>query len=321
MNADIVRLLREISHLRGSKSNAGIAFENAARAVEELDYNLRTCGKDIHALTIRGVGPETKRIISEYIRTGTFTGADELRAKAVIRDSLTRIIGVGDVTAEEWMRAGILSIADLKRARDNGTVSLTKAQALGLRYYDDLNTRIPRSEITEIEAVVRGAFVKLTGDRRTHVCVVGSYRRGATSSGDIDILVYRDIFRPRLLSDYVAALPNQDLVITPRGQERISYLYRHSEKMRQIDILMVRKSQSAAALLYFTGSWNFNSAMRAVAKRKGFRLNQHGLFRIRNGRVCATPIVTPTEKSIFDALSLEYHEPYERNEPPKGWFA
>lgn len=318
MNADIVRLLREIAHLRGEKSNAGIAYENAAQSIAALSFSIRASGKDASTLSIPGVGPKISAVIMEYIRTGTFEGANELRARAAARDALMGIIDVGEVTAEEWIRAGILSIADLRRAHAEGRVSLKWRQELGLQYYDDLNSRIPRTEIAEIEAVVRGLFAQVSGDTRTHITTVGSYRRGLMTSGDVDILIYRDIYRPKLLLNFAEALP-QSYHLLSSGQERLSYLYKHATKMRQIDILMVKKSQSAAALLYFTGSWNFNAAMRAVAKKKGYRLNQHGLFRMRGGRVSTSPIVTPTEKSIFDALSLEYIEPQMRADAPKHW--
>lgn len=319
MNADIVRLLREVAHLRGPKSQAGIAFENAARSVESLNYNVRTRGKVVDQ-RIRGVGPSIGALVDEFIATGSFKGHAELVANAAIRDRLTKIIGVGEVTAAEFIAKGIKSVDDLRREVRAGTITLTTAQSYGLKYYDDLNTRIPRSEIIEIETVIRGKFARLTGDHRTRVEICGSYRRGAATSGDIDVIVCRDLYKPTLLKDFADALGGETPIIAS-GREKLSYLYKHSERMRQIDVLLVRKAQFPSALLYFTGSWQLNAAMRRIAAQKGYRLNEHGLFRIKNGKVSKTSIRLMNEKSIFDALGLEYLEPYERAEPPKSWSA
>ena len=113
--------------------------------------------------------------------------------------------------AHQLVLAGVTSIKDLK-ARVFGTSGVPPdppcynsggrgrtlaSPILGddaikcLRHYEDLNTRIPRDEVTEIVEFVRAAAHKalcLGSDKLLVVCC-GSYRRGRPSSGDVDILI------------------------------------------------------------------------------------------------------------------------------------
>jgi DNA polymerase (family 10) len=63
-------------------------------------------------------------------------------------------------------------------------------------------------------------------------------------------------------------------------------------------------------LFMYTGDQIFEIAMRAKAKRHGWKLNQYGLYDAKTG----TPIVeSPDERDFFDALGVPYHTPEERN--------
>ena len=57
-----------------------------------------------------------------------------------------------------------------------------------------------------------------------------------------------------------------------------------------------------------TGPAKYNIQMRGQAKRKGFRLNEYGLYNRESGEYVAGT----TERSIFEALGLEYEAPTER---------
>jgi DNA polymerase lambda len=61
---------------------------------------------------------------------------------------------------------------------------------IGLDLYEDLISRIPRAECREIFTLVRGEALSL--DKDIWIDVMGSYRRGAETSGDVDMLITRD---------------------------------------------------------------------------------------------------------------------------------
>jgi len=57
--------------------------------------------------------------------------------------------GAGTETTKQWFAQGFRTLDDLrKRAR------LTRTQQIGLKYYEDFNTRIPREEVTRLERIV-----------------------------------------------------------------------------------------------------------------------------------------------------------------------
>lgn len=58
---------------------------------------------------------------------------------------------------------------------------------ISFRYFDDFEKKIPRSEITQIEKILRAAIKELNSAYLVTIC--GSYRRGKEESGDIDVLV------------------------------------------------------------------------------------------------------------------------------------
>lgn len=108
--------------------------------------------------------------------------------------------GAGTETTKQWFAQGFRTLDDLRtRAR------LTRMQQIGLQYYKDFNTRIPREEVTRIETIVNSIFfektqqnsfvsiqVKQTADEVVPGLMIetcGSYRRLKASCGDIDMLI------------------------------------------------------------------------------------------------------------------------------------
>jgi DNA polymerase lambda len=92
----------------------------------------------------------------------------------------------------------------------------------------------------------------------------------------------------------------------------LGYCQLEGKPVRRLDLLMIPKSEYACAILYFTGSKEFNVAFRAYALEKGYTLNEHRLQATKEG-VPAVPPFT-TEKDIFDFLGLEYIEPTMRRD-------
>lgn len=94
------------------------------------------------------------------------------------------VYGAGTARAHRWIAQGHRTLDDLLRSAD-----LTPHQRLGVERYADLNTRIPRAEVAKLFECVRREAARL--DPGVELLVGGSYRRGADSSGDIDIIVTR----------------------------------------------------------------------------------------------------------------------------------
>ena len=81
-------------------------------------------------------------------------------------------------------------------------------------------------------------------------------------------------------------------------------------KARRIDLLITPEKEYPYAILYFTGSDDFNVAFRKYALSKGYTLNEHTM-KPKKEDVKEVPYMK-SEKDIFNFLGLEYKEPKDR---------
>lgn len=127
-----------------------------------------------------------------------------------------------------------------------------------------------------IEMLEKGGF-------KYEIC--GSWRRQKEDVGDVDILVEKGSGTHLDLSN---------LNLDWSGEEKIGF---EIEGMH-VDIKFVPKESWGAGLLHHTGPNGFNIKLRSMAKKKGWKLNEYGLFDRETGEV----IAQKTEKEILEAL-------------------
>jgi len=88
-------------------------------------------------------------------------------------------------------------------------------------------------------------------------------------------------------------------------------------RRRRLDLKVYHVSEYPYAVMYFTGSKNFNRAMRLYANHQGFSLSDHGLTRIvkvgREKFATGAPVACSNERDIFSALGLPYFAPQDRD--------
>ena len=264
---------------------------------------------------IKGIGEQIGKKIKEILETGQLASAVkamELYPIAAL-DALQNIYGVGPAKAKELVSAGIMSIPQLREEVKKNPKLLNDKQKIGLQYYEDLLERIPRKEMEEHEEV-------LTHQRPPGYTmdIVGSFRRQAATSGDIDVLIRMPKKATQqeaaaILANYVHVLQESNYIeqILALGEHKCMAISRlPNGKARRLDLLMTPDNEYAYALLYFTGSDKFNVAFRQHALQMGYTLNEHTLTPIRPD-VRPVPYM-PTEKSIFQFLRLRYVEPQDR---------
>jgi len=173
--------------------------------------------------------------------------------------------------------------------------------------------------------------VALEIDEELKLEIMGSFRRGAQDCGDVDIMITKEGVGAReilvVLTELVERLFGIDFLqcglATPRGRDDGSKWHGASKisqdaPWRRIDFLIVPWEERGAALLYFTGNDIFNRSMRLLASKKGYRLNQRGLFRdvLRGpGRAKVTDgtlVEGASEERIFELLGVPYRPPEHR---------
>jgi DNA polymerase/3'-5' exonuclease PolX len=284
-------------------------LQKTSKAEENGVFKSRAYAKAIATLTAGGpirsmadipsdITVKIRLKIEEILETGSLKAAELAKAKAPeARELFENIYGVGPKKAAE-LAASYSSIADLRTAVAANTLKLTKNQLIGLRVYEDLLLRIPRVEMLEHEKVIKEVIPDAT--------LVGSFRRGLASSGDIDVIVsgpLRNIVDKFKTSGYITD-------ILAEGESKCLAVCRlPGLAYCRIDFLSTPASELPFALLYFTGSDRFNVAMRAKASELGYRLNEHGLLHIKmNSYVSGIK----TEKDIFTCLGMDWVEPEHR---------
>lgn len=318
-NTDIANELHSLAELAGKTSHKWIAYNVAAtsiKAATNIDIYSAATQTASPRPHIPRVGDKIWTIITQFCTTGGYTDIRrQLQAAADARAIFTKIIGVGDATADAWVNAGIHSLDDLRVEVEAKRIALSHVQALGLKYYEDLNTRIPRAEVEHITKALSPAIIDAAHPVKGPI-VVGSWRRGSADSGDIDLLIACDgsyVNTSCRIKAIERAVTDRSLLLSS-GTSRLSFLYRSWVYMRQVDILVAPAAEYGAALLYFTGDWEFNESMRRYAKKQGMRLNQTGLYRVsKNGGTTTRVLVAAdTEESIFAALGLDFLPPSQR---------
>ena len=116
---------------------------------------------------------------------GTCSAIERARSSPI--NVLTNIYGVGAKKAMALIENGITTIDDVRK---RGMDQLNDKQKLGVKYYDDILKRIPRSEIDGYKGNFKSAMDTVnTAYPDTMFEIVGSYRRGNMHSGDIDVIV------------------------------------------------------------------------------------------------------------------------------------
>lgn len=268
--------------------------------------------------SIDGIGDKISKKIKEILETGILASAEKAKELYNIDalDTMQGIYGVGPAKATELVTQGYTSIKQLREAIKVAPKLLNDKQKIGLKYYEDLLERIPRTEMEEHRDILEMLLPDEMSDYGMEV--VGSFRRDADTSGDIDILLKMPKgTNPKTAKDhlalYVKVLEGFGYItdILALGEHKcmaVSKMY--NGKPRRLDLLMTPDNEYAYALLYFTGSDRFNVAFRTFTENKGYRLNEHCLTLIKEG-IPEVPYMC-SEKDIFKFIGLRYIEPSKR---------
>ena len=296
--ANILSQLASIMSKKGEHFRAK-AYKKAENAILSCSVNIYNVNH-LKELSLQGVGKAIEDKLDEYMKKGTVRAIEENKLDPV--NIFSDIYGVGPKKAQELVKLGITTMSQLE---DKKMEVLNDIQRVGLRYYADINERIPRCEID--------MYKELLGERGE---IVGSYRRGAKESGDIDIIfnsknVYKELIedwkKRGIILEVLSSGESKTLLITRLSSSHLS---------RRVDFLYSPLEEYAFAMLYFTGSKVFNTQMRQYALNIGYTFNEHGIYKLtENGKKGEKIEKTfMLEKDIFDFLKLEYIEPINRKE-------
>lgn len=270
---------------------------------------------------IKGIGPGTIKRIEEIMKTGKLseikiTKIDEAFLK--IMEELEESYGIGKKTAYDlFKKHNIKSMEELKNKVDSGEILVNDIIKKGLKYVGKINIQIPHDEITEIHDFLMNNLFKIQVELFGVVC--GSYRREKKTSGDVDFIVTHPKFKTKKDLDkyihffqaFLLKLKNEGFMIEfltgAKVETKFMGIFKWKNIIGRIDIRFIPYESYYYALLYFTGSKDFNTNMRLVAISHGLKLNEYGLYHKSN-----KSFKVESEKDIFDLLEMEYIQPYLR---------
>ena len=295
------------------------AYEKVISSIELFDKKIETLN-DIKLL--KGVGKKIEDKIIEFLNTGNIEEVVSVLndPKYILGNKLKGIYGVGPAKITELMT----KIKDFEELKGHPEL-LNDKQKIGLKYYDDMNLRIPMAEGKQHLKVVGKILNTLYSGIEFEF--VGSFRRKNKDMGDIDILIKNR--KGLVLKDVIKQLEDKSYIIEKlaQGNNKFMGICRLSPELpaRRIDILVADPSYYYFALLYFTGSYNFNIYMRKIALTKGLSLSEYGFKEAAAGAVGATGAGVATNKNIIDTtdsisseediftyLGMVYVEPHRR---------
>ena len=311
MNKEFIDIMDELADImtRQGEPFKARAYKKAAETIMSFPEDIT----DVKQLSGKpGIGKTIMEKLEEYKKTGTLRVLERERKNPM--NLFTKIYGVGPKKAKQLIDDGITTIEELK----NNESKLNDTQKIGLRYYEPLQKRIPRDEIEEFNREFDRIF-KESAPEGSKYEIVGSYRREAANSGDIDVIITNnennikafDAFLDKLIADKIVT------EVLTRGKTKSLTIGQLTSSIgsipRRIDFLYTKPNEYAFATLYFTGSKAFNTVMRQRALDLGYTLNEHGLSKMASGKKGdKVEIDFPTEQSIFEFLGMKYKEPKER---------
>ncbi len=302
-NAEVAKIFYEIAdilELQGVKFKPQ-AYRKAARSIESLEEDIETV-KDLKS--IPGVGEAIAKKIREVLETGKLQYLEKLRKEVPEGvEQLLELPEVGPKTANILASQGIASIEELEKALKQHR--LQNVKGFGPKTEENLKRAIELYRFQK-ERRLLGKVLPLCrmleealADSSEKVVVAGSVRRWKETVGDIDVLAISS--QPGITVDTFVELPLVERVISQGGTKSTVIL----QGGIQSDLRVLPEESFGSALQYFTGSKEHNVKLRRIALRKGFKLNEYGLF----DRKTDERVAGESEEEIYSRLELQYIPP------------
>jgi len=313
-NEDFYRLFHEIADLMAILSENSFkirAYREAARRIKEELHPIKKAGaSEEEFMKQPGIGEAIAKKMMEYIETGEIAYLEKLRKQVPkpVRE-LLNLPHLGPIRVRDlYIQLGVKSKKDLIKAAKNGDIE--KLPGFGSTLVESILEAIQkgqekkkRHERSEVELVAKKLIGILKAMKTVKGAeVAGSYRRQTPTVGDLDILVTGDLNNDRLLKAVQKEFG--EITVLGSGETKISFVIFPNNL--QVDIRFLPKESYGAALLYFTGSKDFNVKMRKKAIQLGYLLNEYALF--KDGEYYKGA----TEEEVFETLGMKYVEPRKR---------
>ena len=309
-NAEVAAVFDEIAdilEIRGENAFRIRSYRNAARTIRdhaERMEDLAAGGADLTDLP--GIGKSLAEKIHAILATGTCPTLKDLRKQ--IPPHLTDLLKVKGLGAKRVKilqeRLGIATLGELKKAAEAGEIrdlegmgEKTEQNILkGLATLEAEAGRIGIKTAAEQSAAIGRHLERTKAIRRWEPA--GSFRRRRETIGDLDILVLAANSRRAGIETILAYEPIEDRLAV--GEDNVSVRLASG---LEVDFRFFDAAEFGAAMMYFTGSKAHNIAVRKLAQKRKWKLNEYGLFAGKRR------IAGRSEEEVYKKLGLAWIPP------------
>jgi DNA polymerase (family 10) len=309
--ADVFDQVADLLEFQGANAFRVRAYRNAARTIRDLAEPVTAIIADeSRKLTdIEGIGDDLAGKIVTLVETGQLPQLKKLLEEvpeSVL--ALLRIPGLGPKKAAAlYKELGIKTLDQLKTACEAGKVRELKGfgakteQTIlqGMTVAETAGQRMYWADADQIAQELRQHLAACKAVDQLELA--GSYRRGKETIGDLDVLVVSN--EVAAVMDHFGRFEGVKDVIA-RGDTKMSV---RIDGGLQIDLRVVPAESFGAALQYFTGSKEHNVVLRGMAKQRGLKINEYGVFRVTDGG--EEYVAGRTEADVYGTLDLPVFPP------------
>jgi len=308
-NNDIAEVFNKIADLLEIKEENQFrirAYRDAARTIGGLSKNVSDLieqGKTLSDLP--GIGKDLAGKIETLVKTGTHPLLEDLEEEIPgDLSGLMKIQGMGPKkVAAIYNKLGIKTKDDLKKAAEEHRIRDLEGfgKTTEKNILEELDRRQDdhqRYKLSTAEQMVIPYIDYLKKDKKIKSLeIAGSLRRRKETVGDIDILA--TCKRGCKVMDRFTEYEDVKKVLS-KGDTRSSVILKSGI---QVDFRVVPQVAFGAAMHYFTGSKQHNIAVRKIAVKKNYKLNEYGVYKGEDR------IAGKTEKEVYDKVDLPFIEP------------
>jgi DNA polymerase (family 10) len=303
--ADLFEKMADILEFKGENPFKISAYRKASRIIGDLTQDIEEIAENGKLKGIPGIGEGMAQKVVEYLKTGKIFKFEEV--KKGVPDELIAIMdipGMGPKTLSMLHKEkGISNLSQLERALEDG--SLLGLFGMGEKKIENIKRGIQLLKQSKGRMNLGLAFPiakrivetlrQKTGSKKIEWA--GSLRRMKENIGDIDILATGPD-KEKIVHAFTH-LPEVKEVLAS-GETKASII---AEGGTQIDLRVVEEDSYGAALQYFTGSKGHNIHLRGIAKAKGIKINEYGVFKGNK------KIAGKEEKDVYRSLGMNWIEP------------
>jgi DNA polymerase (family 10) len=314
VNKQLGKIFRDMSHIyqykNGKQRFRALAYEKASRVINDLQDDVATYSKKDQLEEIPGVGSSIAEKINEYIKTGKIRKFESLK-KTVPIDmlELMNVAGFGPQSLKVIHQKLKLNNRDeVITALQDGRIS--KIRGFGKKKVENMLRSLKLHKTVEERMLLWHALEagnKVVDEFKkmkevNEVELAGSLRRKKETIGDIDILISCDVKNRKKIINRFVSLPLVKEVLA-KGDTKASVIIKDFQK--QVDVRIITPEEWGSALLYFTGSKEHNVQLRTIARDRGYKISEYGLFDAKTDK----RIAGATEEEIYKTLGFEWIPP------------